>query len=103
MSIPFLQVKPSAIKLKVLPTFPAQLFGGTATSITKQNGNYTIDWNLQELHAVPSISSPATSYVGFFDEATGLYARAPASAFGGGGGGGIPEAPIDGNTYGRNN
>jgi hypothetical protein len=42
MTIPFLNVTPKSVKLKVSPRFPALLIGGPGVTVTKQNGNYTI-------------------------------------------------------------
>ena len=125
MSIPFLSVKPRAIKLKVSPRFPAQLIGRAGVDVTKQNGDYYLDLDFNDFPVISSIP-PGTTYALIFNPATGQYAQMPVSLLGGGipdapndgqlygrkslawsvvpagGGGGILDAPIDGTTYGRN-
>ncbi|MEY9414216.1 hypothetical protein ABIF69_000658 [Bradyrhizobium japonicum] len=100
MSVPFLSVKPRAIKLKVLPQFPARLVGRAGVDVTKQNGDYFIDLDYADFPVIGSVPAGAT-YALIFNPATGQYAQLPISLLGGGGGGGIPEAPNDGILYGR--
>ncbi|MEY9238776.1 hypothetical protein ABIF68_006391 [Bradyrhizobium japonicum] len=95
MSVPFLSVKPRAIKLKVLPQFPARLVGRAGVDVTKQNGDYFIDLDYADFPVIGSVPAGAT-YALIFNPATGQYAQLPISLLGGGGGGGIPEAPNDG-------
>jgi hypothetical protein len=60
MSIPFLSVRPSAIKLKVYPNFPAQLNGGTGIAVIKANGIYTVGLDYSQFGIVPT--PPANTY-----------------------------------------
>src|SRR5215831_12821559 len=76
--IPFLSVKPSAIKVKVRPQFPAQLIGGTAIAVSKVNGVYTVNLNYQELQAA-AISSPTHNWVAWWDDVSGQFFRAAMS------------------------
>lgn len=125
MTIPFLNVRPRAIKLKVLPKFPAQLIGRTGIDVVKQNGSYFLDLDYGDFGSTPTL--PAGTNVLVFDPVLNNYVQVPSSAMGGGvpeapndglqygrqslgwtpitggGGGGIPEAPSDGNIYGRRN
>lgn len=71
--IPFLSVRPQAIKLKVKPEYPARLIGGTAISVSKANGDYTINLNISELQEI--VSPGSNSYVVVWDSATGLFSR----------------------------
>lgn len=77
MSIPFLSVQPQSLKLKVKPEYPSRLIGGTAISIVKANGDYTVNVDVSELQEVTSAN--ATHYVVLWDSATGQYARIKAS------------------------
>lgn len=125
MSIPFLSVKPRAIKLKVSPRFPAQLIGRNGVNVTKSNGDYYLDLNYDSFPQIGAVPVGAT-YALIYDPVTKLYRQLPISLLGGGipdapndgnlygrknlawsivtgGGGGIADAPVDGTTYGRNN
>lgn len=98
MTVPFLQVKPRAIKLKVSPRFPAQLIGRAGIDVTKANGNYYLDLDFNDFPVIGSVPAGVT-YALIFNPATGQYAQLPISLLGGSGG--IPEAPTDGALYGR--
>jgi hypothetical protein len=76
--IPFLSVKPQALKVKVKPQYPAKIIGGTAISATLANGDLTINLDPSELQEVTAIS--ATSYVILWDSATGQFSRIKASS-----------------------
>src|SRR5215831_2600469 len=95
--IPFLTVKPKAIKLKVSPRFPAQLLSGLGITITKANGNYTPALDYSNLPQ--SVTLPSGAYVLAFNPALNAYVLVPPSVFSGA----IAEAPADGSTYGRLN
>lgn len=100
MTIPFLQVKPRAIKLKVSPRFPAQLLGGTGIDVVKSNGNYTVDLAYPEFAPpVGGITDPTHQNALLWNSATNQYVLAPISVIAAGGG--VPEAPNDGTQYGR--
>lgn len=96
MTIPFLTVKPKSIKCKVSPRFPAQLIGGAGTSVTKANGNYTIDLNYAEFAPIASLPSPPL-YTLIWNGTQ--YSLAPINLLYTAG---LPEAPNDGSSYGRN-
>jgi hypothetical protein len=96
MAIPFLQVQPRSMKLKVSPRFPAQLIGGAGIDVVKANGNYTLDLDYTDFPQIAVLPTDAT-YALIFDPVTGTYVQAPISLLAGG----IPEAPIDGQLYGR--
>src|SRR5262245_62044528 len=98
MTIPFLNVRPRAIKLKVRPKFPSNVFGRTGIDVVKENGNYFIDLDYSEFGNVAT--APAGTNVLVYDPISNSYVQVPSSAMGGGGGG-IPEAPNDGVQYGR--
>src|SRR4051812_34297610 len=100
MTVPFLSVTPRAIKLKVLPRFPAQLIGRAGIDVTKDSGNYYLDLDYTDFPVIGAVPAGAT-YALIFDPVAGTYARLPISLLGGGGG--IADAPSDGFTYGRNN
>lgn len=77
--IPFLQVKPKSIRLKVSPRFPARLLDGVATSVRKVNGQYYIDLDYSSLP--PSGLPAGTPYVLLYDPVQNVYTLVPASAF----------------------
>ncbi|MBR0741154.1 hypothetical protein JQ581_29905 [Bradyrhizobium liaoningense] len=89
-----------AIRLKVLPKFPAKLIGGAGIDVTIANGHYTFDLDYADFPVIGAVPA-GTTYALIFNPATGQYAQLPISLLGGGGGGGIPEAPINGVLYGR--
>lgn len=94
MTVPFVNVRPKAIKLKVLPHFPASLNGRNGIDVAKENGNWFVDLDYAKfLPAIPS--APASAVMLVWDEATNQYRLVPASS------GGIPDAPNDGTQYGR--
>ena len=97
MTIPFVNVKPKSVKLKVSPRFPAQLIGRTGIAVTKSNGNYLLDLSfggLPVLGAVPSGGELIT-----YDPVAQTYAMVPSFAVSSG----LSEAPSDGTSYGRKN
>ncbi|MCK1281359.1 hypothetical protein IVB46_39690 [Bradyrhizobium sp. 61] len=98
MSVPFLSVKPRAIKLKVSPRFPARVIGRAGVDVTKQNGDYYLDLDYNDFQTISAVPAGAT-YALIFNPATGQYAQLPISLLGGG----ISDAPSDGTTYGRKN
>ncbi|MFK4515853.1 hypothetical protein ABIF20_003218 [Bradyrhizobium japonicum] len=98
MSVPFLSVKPRAIKLKVSPRFPARVVGRAGVDVTKQNGDYYLDLDYNDFPTISAVPAGAT-YALIFNPATGQYAQLPISLLGGG----IADAPSDGTTYGRKN
>ncbi|WP_445215456.1 hypothetical protein ACKWRH_23540 [Bradyrhizobium sp. Pa8] len=84
MSVPFLSVKPRAIKLKVSPRFPARLIGRAGIDVTKENGNYFLDLDYSDFPVIGSVPPQAT-YALIFDPATGKYAQVSTSLIAGGG------------------
>ncbi|WP_340667843.1 hypothetical protein [Bradyrhizobium ottawaense] len=100
MSVPFLSVKPRAIRLKVSPRFPAQLVGRNGIDVAKQDGNYYLDLDYNDFPVIGSVPS-GTTHALIFDPATGKYAQLPTALLGGAGG--VPEAPNDGFLYQRKN
>jgi hypothetical protein len=84
MSVPFLSVKPRAIKLKVQPRFPAQLIGRAGIDVTKTNGNYYLDLDFTDFPVIGSVP-PGATYALIFNPATGQYAQIPISLLGGSG------------------
>ncbi|MBR0741152.1 hypothetical protein JQ581_29895 [Bradyrhizobium liaoningense] len=101
MSVPFLSVKPRAIRLKVLPQFPARLIGRAGVDVTKEDGDYYLDLDFNDFPVIGAVPAGVT-YALIFDPATGQYAQLPITLLGGGGGS-IPEPPADALTYGRQN
>jgi hypothetical protein len=106
MTVPFLQVKPKSVKLKVSPRFPAQLLGRVGIDVQKQNGNYYLDLDYSAFPPFQVIPPPDVPnlYTLLYNIVTRQFELVQISTLGsgGGGGGGIPEAPTDGFTYGRN-
>ncbi|MBO0715988.1 MAG: hypothetical protein J2P55_01460 [Rhizobiales bacterium] len=99
MSIPFLSVRPKAIKLKVVPKFPADIRNGVGTSVRKIDGNAYIDLDYADLP--PSPLPPNTNnQIAIYDPLLGTYTMVPILYLGGGI---YADAPLDGFTYGRNN
>jgi hypothetical protein len=97
MAVPFLKVNPKAIRLKVLPQFPANLEGRTGIDIERVNGNYFVDLDYSDFApAVVTLSDPANQNALLWNDITGAYSLVPISLFGG-----IPEAPNDGQQYAR--
>ncbi|QOG23166.1 hypothetical protein [Bradyrhizobium sp. SEMIA] len=100
MSVPFLSVKPRAIRLKVSPKFPANVIGRNGIDVTKDGGNFIFDLDYTDFPVIGAVPAGAT-YALIYDPATGKYAQVPISLLGGGGG--IAEPPADGAMYGRQN
>jgi hypothetical protein len=98
MTVPFLSVKPKAVKLKVAPRFPALLIGRTGIAVNKAAGNYYLDLAYQDLPFSPTV--PAGTQVVVYDPVSGHYTTIPALQLGGGI---TTDAPLDGFTYGRSN
>ncbi|QOZ68894.1 hypothetical protein [Bradyrhizobium arachidis] len=98
MSVPFLSVKPRAIKLKVLPRFPANVIGRNGIDVTKDGGNFIFDLDYTDFPVIGALP-PAATYALIYDPATGKYAQAPISLLGAN----IPEPPADSAVYGRAN
>ncbi|MBR0747392.1 hypothetical protein JQ582_25995 [Bradyrhizobium japonicum] len=72
-----------AIKLKVLPQFPARLIGRAGIDVAKTNGDYYLDLDYNDFPIITSVPAGAT-YALVFDPATGRYAQLPISLLGGG-------------------
>lgn len=87
-----------AIKLKVLPQFPAKVIGGAGIDVTKQDGAFQFDLDYNDFPTIGAVPAGAT-YALIFNPATGQYAQLPISLLGGG----ISDAPSDGTIYGRKN
>ncbi|GAB9186059.1 hypothetical protein [Bradyrhizobium diazoefficiens] len=98
MTVPFLSVRPRAIKLKVLPQFPALLIGRNGIAIDKESGNYFFDLDYTKMPFSPVL--PPNNVVAVYDPASGHFTNIPATQLGGGI---TTDAPLDGFTYGRNN
>ncbi|QOG23164.1 hypothetical protein [Bradyrhizobium sp. SEMIA] len=73
-----------AIKLKVLPKFPAKLTGRAGIDVTKQNGEFLLDLDFADFPVIASVPA-GTTYALIFDPATGKYAQLPVALFGGSG------------------
>jgi hypothetical protein len=86
----------SGLKLKVVPQFPAQVIGGAGVDVVKANGNYTFSLDYTDFPQIGALPTDKT-YALIFDPITGQYVQAPISLLGGG----VPEAPVDGQLYGR--
>lgn len=51
------------LKINLLPQFPAAVVGGSGISVAKQNGIFTISWNISsfgKVASVPTVSQPVT-------------------------------------------
>lgn len=98
MTVPFLSVRPRAIKLKVSPRFPALLVGRNGIAIDKESGNYFFDLDYTKMPFSPVL--PPNNVIAVYDPASGHFTNIPATQLGGGI---TTDAPLDGFTYGRNN
>jgi hypothetical protein len=96
MTIPFLSVRPKAVKLKVLARFPSQVIGGVGISAVKSNGNFEFDLDYSKFPPQTSIPNDPNEYVLLYNAATKQYLLVPPSVLFG-----LAEAPNDGFTYGR--
>jgi hypothetical protein len=63
------------IKFKVLPQFPASVIGGNAITITKLNGNYTIDFDPSELAQFGTIADPTNTFVVLWNASQNVFGR----------------------------
>jgi hypothetical protein len=97
MTVPFLQSR--AIRLKVTTRFPALIFGGTAITVAKANGNYSVNTDFSTINPVSAIPDTPNQYVLMWDNVQNRYALTPISLLGVTGG--IVDAPTDGASYGR--
>jgi hypothetical protein len=89
-----------SIKLRANLIFPANTFGRTGIEIDNVNGNYFVDLDYQDFTPpVAGIPDPANETVLLWNTVTQQYALTPITLIGGGGG--VPEAPNDGQQYGR--
>jgi len=88
------------VKLKMMPSFSANIIGGTGIEVTKQNGHAVIDMSWNEFGTQGSIPTSLTNNVLTFDTATEAYVMIPSQLLGGAVAG-ITEAPDDGIQYGR--
>jgi hypothetical protein len=84
MTIPFLNIKPKSVKLKVSPRFPAQLLGGAGIDVARSNGNFTVSLDYTDFPQIPALPLDAT-YALIYDSVTGKYSQIPTSLFGGSG------------------
>jgi hypothetical protein len=73
----------SAIKLKVLPQFPAKLTGRAGIDVTKDSGEYLLDLDFTDFPVIGAVPA-GTTYALIFDPVTGTYSRLPTSLLGGG-------------------
>ena len=86
----------SGIKLKVTPLFPARVVGGVGIGVDKTNGIYTLELDYADFAPIISLPTSPNLYVLIYDNVLDQYMLVNESAFFG-----IPEAPVDGNVYGR--
>ena len=100
--IPFLSVKPQSIRLKVRPSFPANLLGGIAIVVSKANGVYTIDLNYEELQEA-ALGSASDDYIAIWDSVANQWFRIKIIDFVSLLPVGIPEPPANALMYGRVN
>ena len=90
------------VKLRVLPTFPSSIIGGTGLTATKANGSVVLDYAWQEFGAISAIPTSPTSYILTYDTFSNTYVMVPSHLLGGGVSG-IADAPSDNVLYGRLN
>lgn len=76
-----------AIKLKVLPQFPASVQASGGVQLIKENGVYKFSANFGDFTPVATLPSDPNDHVPVYDIATGQTILVPSSQFGGGGGG----------------
>jgi hypothetical protein len=72
-----------AIKLKVLPQFPARLIGRAGIDVTKTTGDYYLDLDFNDFPVVGAVPA-GTTYALIFNPATGQYVQIPISLLGSG-------------------
>jgi hypothetical protein len=70
--IPFLSVKPDAIRLKVKPQFPADLVGGTGIDVTLAGGTFMVSLDIEKLQEA---SGNSGAYIIVWDSATRQFSR----------------------------
>ncbi|WP_340667845.1 hypothetical protein [Bradyrhizobium ottawaense] len=70
-----------AIRLKVLPKFPAKLTGRAGIDVTKQNGEYFLDLDYSDFPQIGAVPA-GTIYALIFDPATAQYSQLPISLLG---------------------
>jgi hypothetical protein len=88
------------LKIKALINFPTTTTGGAGVDVTNANGNYVIDLAYDDFAPpVSGVSDATHQTILVWNTATGQYTLTPISLLGGGGG--VPEAPTDGQQYGR--
>lgn len=88
------------ITVSVLPKVPATLVGSGGIAVTKVSGVWTVLPRWEDLPLIAG-GALATKEVQIRDTLTGSYSRMKASDVGAGGG--VPEAPVDGQQYARQN
>ena len=98
MTIPFLQVKPKSVKLKVTPLFPARVEGRIGIGVDKENGTYFLDLDYSDFAPAPLPPDILDLYTLIWDSVTGQYILAQITQFMS-----VTEAPVDGQVYGREN
>jgi hypothetical protein len=76
MTIPFLQIQPKALRLKVSPRFPAQLIGH-GVDVVKQNGNYLLSLDYSDYPVQSVLPTSPYTYVLAWDAPTNQYVCIP--------------------------
>lgn len=100
MTVPFLSVRPKAIRLKVSPRFPAQVLGRVGIDIDKASGTYNIDLDYSKFPPATALPTPITNqYALGYDIVLKTYTLVPAAVLGGG----ITDAPSDNQLWARKN
>lgn len=74
----------TSLRLRAKVNFPANVIGGTAISVGKANGKYTIDTDYSELVPITAIppSDVPNLYTLLWNSATGVYELAPITLVG---------------------
>lgn len=67
------------VKLRALPNFPVRVTGRTATTISKENGQWYVDHDVSELMQNPNISADevAQSWMTIWNSVTDVYQNVP--------------------------
>jgi hypothetical protein len=90
------------MKIKTIPSYPANILGGAGIEVTKASGHVTVDLAHGEFATQTAIPTSPTNTVLTYDTATGTYVNIPSSLLGGAVAG-ISDAPINSKMYGRYN
>lgn len=96
MAIPFSEVKPASIKMKVLPTIPSKVVANGFLTAVRASNEITIDVDYTKLVDSPIVDQ-TTSFVAIYDAHNNLYKLASVAAIANEAGGDVIGPPSAGN------